>query len=110
VRGRRKTPVRLARPNEIMLLERLAAAGPLLVVEGPIGCCLKRGWCVQVPCDITADASPEGTARRGRAAIRPPRYAISAAGLLQLRRASELQAARRYLQSVIREASTGANR
>lgn len=40
----RTVPRRGPRPEEIALMRRLAA-GPRAVSEGPIGRCVKRGWC-----------------------------------------------------------------
>jgi len=40
----RRTPRRSARPDEIRLMRELAA-GPKIIDRGPLGRCLKRGWC-----------------------------------------------------------------
>jgi hypothetical protein len=56
--------------SELMFLMELAR-GPRAVVEGPLGRCLKRGWCTRItPDNDTPDSSPH-----------VPTYAITQDGL-----------------------------
>jgi hypothetical protein len=48
-------PKRAPRPGEIALLASLAA-GPRVLTSGPVGRCLKKGWCRR----IAPDASEAG--------------------------------------------------
>ena len=53
----RKTPKRSARPDEIVFLRSLMAS-PRIVEEGPLGRCLKRGWCVWLAGEASPDKRP----------------------------------------------------
>jgi hypothetical protein len=56
--------------SELMFLMELAR-GPRMVAEGPLGRCLKRGWCTRItPNNDTPDSSPQA-----------PTYAITQDGL-----------------------------
>jgi hypothetical protein len=53
----RKTPKRGPRDEERALLEAMLW-GPVPVAEGPLGRCLKRGWCRPAAHLALADAKP----------------------------------------------------
>ena len=55
----RKTPKRSARPDEIIFLRSLVE-NPRIVEEGPLGRCLKRGWCVWLGSDPAPAKRPKG--------------------------------------------------
>ena len=63
----RKQPRRGPRENEIEFLRQLAR-GPRMVTNGPLGLCLKRGWCSPLPAD---GACSSGMKRRILYAITP---------------------------------------
>lgn len=74
----RKKPRRGPRHNEIEFLRELAR-GPRPVIRGPLGLCLKRGWCARTPSDGVGSSDLNG----------PDLYAITREGLDALRRATE---------------------
>ena len=74
----RKKPRRSPRDNEIEFLSELAR-GPRAVIRGPLGLCLKRGWCARTPSDGAGSSDLNG----------PDLYAITPEGLDALRRATE---------------------
>jgi hypothetical protein len=90
--GRSTAQRRPARADELALLQVLAASGPLPVLAGPLGRCLKRGWCTRLlPKMGSADGSALPPHMRSALQTGPahlPRYAISQAGLEQLAGAS----------------------
>jgi len=67
----RKTPKRSARADEIIFLRSLLES-PRIVEKGPLGRCLKRGWCVWLSNDAAPDERPKG----------PVPVTITQAGLL----------------------------
>jgi hypothetical protein len=84
----RKTVIRAPRPAELALLEQLARKGPSAVLHGPLGRCLKRGWCAVAPrtdeaADDTGMANP--VRARRNAATPSVLFTITLAGLQALR-------------------------
>ncbi len=71
------------RREELVLLERLLD-GPLAIIDGPLGRCLKRGWCRR----IVAGARPVDDPSHDREA--PWRYALTDKGLSALVRAGRV--------------------
>ena len=74
----RKQPRRSPRDNEIELLSELAR-GPRVVTRGPLGLCLKKGWCARTRSGGASSSDLNG----------PVLYAITPEGLDALRRATK---------------------
>jgi hypothetical protein len=72
----RKQPRRGPRENEIEFLRELAC-GPKAAGKGPLGLCLKRGWCAQILNDGASSSDTTGAVL----------YTITAEGLEALRQA-----------------------
>jgi hypothetical protein len=68
-----RPPSRRPRPEEMRLLRSLIS-GPRAVASGPLGRCLKRGWCESISPPIDAQAT------RQTAVWTPPLFALTAAG------------------------------
>jgi len=62
----RKTPKRGARPEEVALLVSLLES-PRVVESGPLGRCLKRGWCTWISAEARRPKShvPVAITREG---------------------------------------------
>jgi hypothetical protein len=78
VRYQRKQPRRGPRESEIEFLRELAC-GPRAVRKGPLGLCLKRGWCARTPSDGARSSDTTGAVL----------YTITPEGLEALRQATE---------------------
>jgi hypothetical protein len=72
-----RRPSRPPRREELALLVSLLD-GPRSIARGPLGRCLKRGWCAR----IGAPAGPSATCRD--AGWTPPVFALTLAGLQAL--------------------------